>query len=162
MLDTHKNRIFFSLTNPTAQILKSKRINSLTLIQPSEIDEIGISLMKWTTINLIDAACGRFQINNDRNAPTWRKLTKEQKFKLLLVSLKVGRSVCLKIGKQIPQLINFHIILVYILWKIKCDLSSCSLHANPLARSPEQVKLDSDKWKFRASRWKKSSQRLFI
>ena len=60
LLDTHKNRIFFSLTNPTAQILKRKRINSLTLIQPSEIDEIGISLMKWTTINLIDAACGRF------------------------------------------------------------------------------------------------------
>jgi len=24
---------------------------------------------------------------------------------------------------------------------------SCSLHANPLARSPGQVKLDSDKWK---------------
>ena len=103
LLDTHKNRIF-SLTNLTAQILKRKRINSLTLTQPSEIDEIGISLMKWTTINLIDAACGRFQINNDRNAPTWRKLTKEQKIKLLLVSLKVGRSVCLKIGKQIPQI----------------------------------------------------------
>ena len=45
LLDTHKNRIF-SLTNLTAQILKRKRMNSLTLIQPSEIDEIGISLMK--------------------------------------------------------------------------------------------------------------------
>ena len=76
---THTNTGFFSLSQiQLHKYLKRKRINSLTLIQPSEIDEIGISLMKWTTINLIDAACGRFQINNDRNAPTWRKLTKNK------------------------------------------------------------------------------------